>query len=296
MIRYFRIFPYLIAFFVVPLSATKAQEEFNFGISGDIISWLEPADAKIAIRSIFGKSLIRKFDFQATVYDSNDAFLSEIENDRLKGFTIRTNEYFQLKKTKPEIKGASLAVLDRDSPLTTYVLLVRKTDDSSRLESFKGKTLVVSYGEGLLIDSMWLDSYLYEKELPVAEKFFGEIKHVRSASKAVVPLFFGKEDICLVRRHSWEVLTELNPQLGRSLEVLAVSPPLLEQVTCINTKLVNSTTFQQFQDSLVSMHETKAGKTLLNSTKVERIIRFEERYLDATRILVEKHKTLFPPK
>ncbi len=70
---------------------------------------------------------------------------------------------------------------------------------------------------------IWLDVELARAGLPAAEYFFDPMAHVGKVSEVLLPVFFGKEDACLVTQKVFDIMAELNPQISRQLKIVAAS-------------------------------------------------------------------------
>ena len=69
----------------------------------------------------------------------------------------------------------------------------------------------------------WLDIALFNDGCrPVAE--FCRVEQNKKLTKVVLPVFFRQNDACVVTRRGFKTMSELNPQVGQQLRVLASSP------------------------------------------------------------------------
>ena len=244
-------------------------------------------------KSIFGNTFLKGFSFEAHLYEDQENFIKQVRQNKVAAAVLRSPEYIQLKREGVPIEGNNLTVIGDGTPLSTYVLVYRKKAGALALSDFKGKKLVIGHGKGLMIDEMWLDVVLRKEGLDRSDRFFQSKRFVSDVSKALVPLFFGKSDICLVKKHGWEVMCELNPQLQSQLVAIAESPPLLETLTCVNKELVSPTVSNAISTKLSSMHRSLHGRSLLTITKVERFIPFEKSYLKNAEQLFNEHEAIF---
>jgi hypothetical protein len=114
-----------------------------------------------------------------------------------------------------------------------YAILVRKSKLPTEMEQLRGSSLYVeAERQANPIPLMWLDTLLMVRGLGRHTEFFGLIRKVEKSAQAVLSVFFGKADACIVTRGRFETLVELNPQLGEELAVRWVSPEYLPTVTC----------------------------------------------------------------
>ena len=120
------------------------------------------------------------------------------------------------------------------------------------------------------------------------EDFFGRTDEVFTASRAILPVYFGQYDACVVDRSSLDVMVELNPQLGAKLAVVAKSPGYLETVVCLRND------YTEYRDELISalneMHTLPTGQQLLMILKVDRLRPYEPRYLETVKALYGMHR------
>ena len=101
---------------------------------------------------------------------------------------------------------------------------------------------------------------------------------------AVLPVFFGQADACVVDASSFQVMCELNPQIGKILEVERHSQPYLETVICIHDR------FERNRETLIEglrgLHEEANGRQILLVFKIARLVPF---YVDAVESVRELH-------
>lgn len=122
---------------------------------------------------------------------------------------------------------------------------------------------------------------------------FAQLEIVSKPSLAVLPVFFGRKQACVITTSGFVVMKELNPQVGRELQVIATSEGYMETVICLGTTGWQSVkTRGDFTKSLEELHETPAGQQVLNLFKADRVMPFEPWYLDNIRALRAKHERL----
>jgi hypothetical protein len=74
---------------------------------------------------------------------------------------------------------------------------------------------------------VWLGELLAANNLPRMDLFFSNQLLRDNVAQVVLPVFFRRMDAaCLARKH-FETAVEMNPQLGRDLLALAISPKLV---------------------------------------------------------------------
>jgi ABC-type phosphate/phosphonate transport system substrate-binding protein len=136
----------------------------------------------------------------------------------------------------------------------------------------------------------WLETLLAGEKLERANQFFSELLPVESPSKSVLRVFFGQSDACLVTTNSFAVACELNPQLNRDLEILAVSPPVIPAFFFFRPGC-RAETRALLEPALLDLHTKPAGEQVLT---VFQCVRMEKQPLSAfdptRRLLLEYHR------
>ena len=81
-------------------------------------------------------------------------------------------------------------------------------------------------------------------------------------------------------------MSELNPQVGSNLVILAVSEPYVATITCLSKSGWNSARARQdVIDAIAELHLEPNGRQVLTMFKLEQVVPFKEEYLDSARKL-----------
>ncbi len=108
-----------------------------------------------------------------------------------------------------------------------YVLLVHQKSSFKTVADLRGAQLLTHYHRDMVLAPVWLSTLLASNNLPQPEHFFGSQKQTDNLNQVVLPVFFRRADTACLARRNWETAVELNPQLGRDLRALAVSPRIV---------------------------------------------------------------------
>jgi ABC-type phosphate/phosphonate transport system substrate-binding protein len=169
----------------------------------------------------------------------------------------------------------------------SYHLLVNRDSGYAGIEDLRGKNVLAYFRSDAEMGKMWTESLLNERRLGRAERFFASLTRVSKASAACLPVFFGKADACIVDSPSWDVLTEMNPQLASRLRIAATSPPYVEGLVCLHAK--HKDFVEELLQGLVELHKDPEGKQLLMIFKGERTDEVREPDLATARDLWAKY-------
>lgn len=121
----------------------------------------------------------------------------------------------------------SLVLQDYLADGLEYVLLVHNRTKIKALSDLHGANIVSHLHRDMVLLDPWLSTMLADNRLPEPESFFASHKTSDSLMQVVLPVFFSRlEGACLARKN-WETAVELNPQLGRDLRPLLISPKVI---------------------------------------------------------------------
>lgn len=163
-----------------------------------------------------------------------------------------------------------------------YYLLTRR-DRHLSLPDLRGKRILFLQSLTTSLSRLWVDDLLRQRGLGSLASFAPGAEDVGKASAAILPVYFGKADACVADTAGFNVLRELNPQLGEALEASQMSPPYMETVICVRHDYTKHRA--DLIDGLARLHEEVAGRQILMVFKVDRLVPFEERELDTVRQL-----------
>ena len=172
-----------------------------------------------------------------------------------------------------------------------YILLARRDRDAEAVGDLRDWEVIIGTLDRGQTARMWLDVLLLREMLPTSEGFFAQVEKVDQASQAVLPVYFGQTDACVVRRQSYDTLVELNPQLGEDLTILATSPPLLLQIMCA-AKTLDSGLREALLEAAARLPGEPEGRQMLMLFRSDRTAGFEARHLQATADLAAEHDAL----
>jgi phosphonate transport system substrate-binding protein len=174
-----------------------------------------------------------------------------------------------------------------------YVVLTRRGSGLNTLADLRGKEITEHVAINSTMGRPWLETVLLENRLGTPETFFGRTESVEKPSAAVLPVFFGKKHACLVDEPGLDLMKELNPQVGKELQAVAVSEPFLNGVICLSNAGWASETFKlDLIQTLGELHLEAAGQQILTLFKTDQLIPFQEKHLDTVRQLRAKHDHL----
>jgi ABC-type phosphate/phosphonate transport system substrate-binding protein len=249
------------------------------GFSGKVFFNVDPRDA-IGLSKVWIQTADRTMKNSVP---SNVVFLKDLEdieralkNNRVDIVVLIAQEFAQLRERVP-----LSAVLSADYGRHFYdelLLLVRNDSGIIRMEHMRGKTIRIESGQKGTIPILWLDSYLLARYATDSRSFFANITEYPRASQVIMPVFFKQSDACLASRDSLETMSELNPQIGRSLRILETSPGFVTGLLAVRRDISNPRRDAMVK-TILDIHNDPKGRQLLTVFRINRLVEFHPEHL-----------------
>ncbi|HNV69495.1 MAG TPA: PhnD/SsuA/transferrin family substrate-binding protein [Candidatus Ozemobacteraceae bacterium] len=274
----------------------KPKRQLRLGYSGTTISKVDVNDAKVAMKlwtEKFSSEEGSNFAAEVFIFNSVDEMKQAVVRGEIDLVAMTTQEYLDLKNEIP-LQPAYTAVVGT-TQFDRLVLATHRDSPIKSIADLKGKRLnLENYGSGEL-STMWLDCLLLRQKLPPSATFLQEVKTFDKASPAVLPVFFQKVEACIAREYSLSVLTELNPQIGKSLRIIEQSPLYQRGMVCFRQGF-NKDWQDEITRSAFRLHESTKGQQILTLFKIDRIIPFDATALASVQELMTEHRSLMSKK
>jgi phosphonate transport system substrate-binding protein len=201
--------------------------------------------------------------------------LTELKRDVQKGpaglVLLDPVEYFELEGLgllEPAFGGTR----GKENERLQFLLVANRESGVTTISGLRGKTLAIQSESRAELGRKWIEVLLHEDGLGPADRFFSSVISAVAPSAAVLPVFFGKVGAGVVDRASFEVMKEMNPQLGSRLRVLAVSSPLLSGILCVDKRHI------EYREDLIrilgELDQTTAGQQILMVFKSDKLTRW----------------------
>jgi ABC-type phosphate/phosphonate transport system substrate-binding protein len=288
----------LLAFaaYVGPIRAEQAPQAgsvVRFGFHGVILEDTNPKDALAATRvwadtigvqeGLWEKS-------EAQIYSELDSLIQAIKEGDLDIFAVATADYLSIAH---ELDASpALTFFLGSGTETEYIILTHKEQGSGNIQALQDKKInVLTNGGTNMLAETWCAVLLGEAGLGTPDHFFSSIKRVRKASQGILPVFFKQVEAAVVTRASFELAVELNPQLGRQLEIIGESEPYVPVVVCIRNDL-DEKKKRDYIEFAIKLHENPNAMQTFLMFRLNRLVRWKPEYLSNVRELLEKHREI----
>jgi ABC-type phosphate/phosphonate transport system substrate-binding protein len=286
----------LLAALVVPLlgraagdSPKPALEYVRVGYTASLLGGVDLQDAKLAMETWSGE-LGRLLNLKPhTLIFTNLAELATLlKNQEVDLVVLDSLDYLRLKgqgNLEPVLTGVVNGQVGYE-----FVLVANRSAGVRQLSQLRGKAINIQGGRGSdAIPRLWLDVLLRERGLAGCGAFFGKVKEVKKSSQAVLPVFFHQADAAVTTRDAYDTLVELNPQVGKSLEIIASSPRYIQALLAVRKTLPEDLKEKIIEASL-KLSSYPRGSQILNLFRTGGVTRFNPAYLKNVQELMAKSR------
>jgi phosphonate transport system substrate-binding protein len=172
-----------------------------------------------------------------------------------------------------------------------FLLITRQDSGINSIRDLHGKRMAMPKGGRNMMIPLWLDVIFGESGIQERESFLKEIREVQKPTQAILPVFFKQIDAGVALKSVFETAAALNPQIGKQLKVIAVSPQIVMLVVCMRKSLGKELRDRYVKQGL-KLHEAPAGLQQLNIIKLDRLVAWDPSYFDNVRDLIRRQGIL----
>lgn len=242
-----------------------------------------------AATAVWADALMQKWDLpfssETLVFDDPQEVVKAIRDEQIDIVVLPPLQYVQI---VDQVDIQPVLVSEAQGEVShPLVLLVRRDLGAVKLADLVGGDLVVALAGKGRIGRLWLEQVLADSGFAESRAFFSHIREVGKTAQAVLPVFLGEIDACLVPREQFETMVELNPQLDRKLMVVATSPAFCQTLVCVRANfdtVRRQLLIQKFQE----IHSETLGRQILTLFRVERLVPFDASSVEATFALIRE--------
>ncbi|MGD8781170.1 MAG: PhnD/SsuA/transferrin family substrate-binding protein [Ignavibacteria bacterium] len=258
---------------------------FRFAFSKHIFFGINLNDARLALGLLLDKYIeSEEIDYSSniSIYSDWNAIIEEHKKDPFDVIFLLSSEYLQLKE-KIELEPI-LASSRSSMPFTRYYLVVKKGGGIKNIKDLQNKRIELYSNDNPNISLTFrvLERLCENNFNKKSNKVFSNIEISEDPHSSLLKVFFGNSDACIIEDFQFSVISELNPQLLNSLDVLYKSEKFVTGVACITPY---NTEVDLFFNKSIHMHETVYGKQFLNVLKINRVFRISPEDLETIKVL-----------
>lgn len=269
-------------------------EILRLGFSSAVFGGLNENDAKASIKAlmaVISRERSVPADTEPHLHFGTDAIVAAVKQGTVNTLSVGVTEYWILRRDI-EFDGA-LVSLQNGDPTETYIVLTHANSGINSLPDLRGRRVGVLANIRMSLALSWLDVELAKLELPGVDDHFAQFTESTKPAKVVLPVFFQQLDACVVSESTFRTMTELNPQLGRQLRIVAKSAPHVPALFAFTARL--SPAFRdRVMRELSAVDETPSGRQVLAIFQTTQVRSRPESVLRSALDLLDEHARLRP--
>lgn len=215
-----------------------------------------------------------------------EALVASFKDGSINYGLVENQDYVKL-KAKNTIVPFVKAVKGGTS---TYkaVILVRNDSGINSMADLKGKNFAYvtkSSSHGYMFPSLTIKS-LFGKTM---DQFFGSQTQYKKDTDSILAVYYKKADVVSTSDITFEILSELRPQIKRKLKVLEVSDPFVfGPIFYYKDNIMNMETVAKLKDEIINMKNVPEGDQLLMIFKIGDWTEARDEDYDGLRKLMQK--------
>jgi ABC-type phosphate/phosphonate transport system substrate-binding protein len=275
---------------VAPAAWTAAggKADFVFAYNNKILADVDPKDAMAAMK-IYVEELEKQTAYHGVpyVYDNIEETTGKLQEGAIDFLALSSLDYLRI-KNRVDIELAFCPVKGGKSTLK-YLLLTNANRGYTKPWDLKDKKLLIPKGDD--IATLYLNTVLLKNRLGEVKNFFSSVEEKTKPSQVVLAVFFGQADACVTTDTALQTMVELNPQIGRSLNIMTSSPELVTAATVFR-RSVNADIKKKTVDIALKLNENSRGRQILLLFKIDGLVPLHESDLASIRELVSEYDRL----
>jgi len=241
----------------------KPAPVLRVAISTDTLAGANVSDARAAykvwIREVTRQLPATVAQMDPEIFLSSEEMTRGIRQGTIGCFGITALEFVNVADL---VDPDYLLLQDYLSEGMEYVLLIHNNSTFKKVADLRGAQVVTHFHRDMVLAQAWLGTMLAANNLPQADHFFASQKLTDNLNQVVLPVFFHRADAACLARRNWETAVELNPQLGRDLRPLVVSPRLVP-IAIAFRRGCNPEARKVLIDSILKVSSLAAGQQIV---------------------------------
>ena len=252
----------LIGMSAIAPAAEHADESIVFGYMERIFKHRHQNDVMAAMKvwaEAVGADTGLPIDSRMSVFARPEDMVRALRDGRIGAITLGLDDYLLI---PPDcLSGPYLTEVRNGATHVRYVLVAAKSNGIADVGDLAGKRVAVHDDAYSAIGRTWLEASLHADGRGSLQDTAARVDLQPKASSAVLDVFFGRADACLVHEHLLESMADLNPQIAQRLTVVASSDPILANLVAFNINMPAAIR-QQLSEVIATLHGTPAGDQL----------------------------------
>lgn len=250
-------------------------------------------DASAAIKVYLGelqRNLMIGFELKPVMFEDNEELLRSYTKENMALVNISSVD-FLLNRQRLSITPIMINST-KDSPYEEYIVVVKKNGRINSIADLADQKIGVLSRDYNPLPHMWLEIQMQKSKAVSQDKNYIRISEGKSESQIIMSVFFGQLNACLVTKNAFDLMAELNPQVGMQMKILAKSPGYVRSVSSFTNKFMKTSFHKNLEEGIWKVASYPAGRQLFTLMRTDKVIPYKEEYLDGVKKLLAEYKLL----
>lgn len=269
---------------------TSGADLVRIGIAAGTWGGVNRNDATAAIAA-WAKVIMQQRGMTVSVdtrlFDTEKDMAEALRSGSLDAVSMLTQQFLSL---DPTLQPSSVYVAVRNHSFTErYVLIVHRGSGINDVRGLRQTALALQSNARASLAVHWLEVLLEKAATEPATAFFKRVMRIENPSKAVLQVYFHQAEAGVVTTNVYALAGELNPQIHKELQVIAVSPEVVPSVFYFWPGRASQAR-EQLEPTVLTLHEHPAGVQVLNIFQCDQMIRRPLSAFDGTREMLAAYQ------
>lgn len=275
--------------------AKKSSEDekvFELGVLRSTFINVNINDATVAINT-WANQLRNKLKvdakFKLILFDNTDDMVKYNANKNLGMVILNSIDFLKLRS---KMSLYPIYTSNDNKNIYNKLYIITKNPGVKNISELKGEKLGFCLKRNNPIPEYWIEVLLAKNKLPHLKKFFSQTEEFQSESQLILSVFFGQTDVGIITETSFKTMDELNPQIGKKIKILKVSPGFIFDISSLTKASRNYSYSKDIIEDAINISQYPAGRELLTLMKTVKIVPFRPEYLKSTETLYNEYKSI----
>lgn len=268
----------------------NSARPLRVAVSVETLAGANVNDARAAYR-VWSRDIVNAFGLRAAelvpeIFISSEQIIRMVRQGEIDLFGITASEYA---KIVDFIDPVSLLLEDGIADGMEYVLLVHNSSQINKLSDLRGGHVTAHLHRDMNLAPAWIGNLLAADGLPRMDDFFADWAVRDSVTQVVLPVFFRRMDAACLARRRFDAAVELNPQLGKDVHALAISPKVVPIALCFH-KNCSARGRKVLTDAIEQAESIPAGQQIVALYQSRRLVSRPASCMNGTLEMLRKYE------
>jgi ABC-type phosphate/phosphonate transport system substrate-binding protein len=278
-------FVYAFLFLTVLLFS---KNQLNLGYYDNSFQGMSKEGVMIA-NNIYMNEIVKDLNYSlnSKVYDDILDMVKDAENKKLDYFTATGLDFVMHFDINLLSDGFTQGY--EDGSKEVFIIVVLKNSSIKSVSDLYKKKIAVQKND--VIAQLYIENKVFEKHHKTSAHFH----FYPTKQRALLKLFFGKVDAAVVSNKTFELITELNPQIGKKTKILETTNIAAKNFGFLH-KSLDPKSRKIIITKVQALHKTVRGKQILAIFKTDAVVKsklqdlkiFKKIYKKNTEIKLKK--------